>query len=158
MLVGKHIIIISTLLSNIQSWARIPKINFCGFVLTNLLFQPKITIRFVNITHDVLLTQYGSVNTSVSTTGALSIYFHFAREVELFLKLVIDFNSNNVDVNFMNKTVSWCNLLQVPRYEPLIKIVYKVFSQNAHLPQKCPIKKVSVFLKLISLYFIFYLF
>lgn len=107
-----------------------------------MLFQPAIKISFSNVTHNQLLTEYGSLNSSLSTTGALNVYFIFAKEVDPFLKLFVNFNSNNFNVDFMNKTVSLCKVLQVPRYEPFIKIAYKVMADKSHLPKTCPMKKV----------------
>lgn len=115
-------------------------------VFEMLLFQPMVRLHFFYITHDLLLPSYGGMNTSLSTTGEMNVYFYFAKDVDIFAKFIINFNSDNINVNFMNKTVSWCKVLQVPRYEPLIKIAYRVFSEKSHLPQKCPFEKVCYFL------------
>lgn len=102
-----------------------------------------VSIHFLNVTHNLLLTHYGDLNASVSTTGAINAYFQFSKDVKIFVRVIVNFDSNNLSVNFMNKTVSWCKVIEAPRYEPLIKIAYKIFSRKSHLPQKCPIEKVT---------------
>lgn len=101
-----------------------------------------VRVHFLNVTHDLLMPNYADMNTSLSITGGLNSYFQFFRDVNLFVKFVVNFDSDNLRVNFMNKTISWCKVIEAPRYEPLVKIIYKVFSRNAHMPQKCPMEKV----------------
>lgn len=107
-----------------EAWVCVPIKKTLQLAFSNVLLQPTIKMRALNVTHNLLLTEYGDMNTSFSSTSAVNIYFIFAKKVELFIKIVINFKSNNFNVNFMNKTVNWCKVLQVPRYEPFIKIAY----------------------------------
>lgn len=91
------------------------------------------------------------MNVTISPGGALNLFIKPSMDFDqFFITMVLKFStksSDNFDVNFMNKTIDFCKLVKEPRYEPLIKLGYKIFSEKTHLPQRCPIKKV-VFCKL----------
>lgn len=55
-------------------------------------------------------------------------------------------NNKNKYIEFTNKTVNVCRLLNNRRYEPLIGLIYDILSaKEPNLPQRCPIRKVCVY-------------
>lgn len=85
--------------------------------------------------------------TLFNETGAMSLYVRQRIEVKrLFVTVTNKFskneNTNDFEINFLDKTVDICKFSQNRRYEPLIQLVYRITSEKINLPQRCPIKKV----------------
>lgn len=89
------------------------------------------------------------MNASLTSQGALNMYIRSLKDIKnVFATIVVKFSSNhsnNFDIDYMNKTVNVCKLFHNPRYEPLLKLGYKIISKDVHLPQRCPVKKVVNF-------------
>lgn len=78
-------------------------------------------------------------------TNSISVYVIFLKDLEIFVDVSLSYsvlNSNNSDLEFMNKTVEVCKFLHNGRYEPLLHIIYKIVSEKGRLPQQCPLRKV----------------
>lgn len=58
----------------------------------------------------------------------------------IIVKLGIYFEN----VEFMNKTINLCKVVHTRNDEPLLKLAFKVISENkkSNLPKDCPVKKV----------------
>lgn len=106
-------------------------------------------MKVLNVTYDYSM-YYGMMNATMSENGAASLFLKPSRDLNnVFATVVLNFSpdgSANFNANFINKTIDFCKLLHVPRYEPLIKLTYKIISEteNVHFPQRCPLKKVFV--------------
>lgn len=95
------------------------------------------------------------MNASLSEDGALSVFLKPLRDIgQVFLTVVLRFSTDDrsFDINYLNKTVDFCKLTSKPRYEPFIKLGYKIVSEKVHLPQSCPIKKVVRYVETIIIF------
>lgn len=115
-----------------------------------MAFQRKVNVKFLNTTYNYT-KYYGMMNATLSENGALTFFINPARDFNnAFATVGLDLStdgSDNFNVNFLNKTIDICKLLSVSRYELLLKLVYKIVSENdnVHFPQRCPFKKVLHF-------------
>lgn len=99
------------------------------------------------------------MNATLSEGGALSVFLRPSVDInQAFLTVVLTFSTDdrNFDIHYLNKTVDFCQLSSKPRYEPFIKLGYKIVSEKVHLPQHCPIKKVCRFFERVSIYLMLY--
>lgn len=79
-------------------------------------------------------------------SGAYDIHLNVLREnVKAIVKLGIYFEN----VEFMNKTINVCKVAHTKNSEPLLKLIFKVLSDNkkspipTKIPNECPVKKVD---------------
>ncbi len=103
-------------------------------------------VEFTNVS-TYSLVDYIQVNSSISTNGSISINVNFLREVyNVFTKTLIQLATTSdevYDLEFINKTVNFCEFLNNRRYEPMLQILYKLLNKNRSFPTSCPIRKVK---------------
>lgn len=90
---------------------------------------------------------YGEVNSSISTSGAISIYVNILQDIsEMNAKVVIliESSSGNYDLELVNKTINVCEFFRNRRYEPMLQVFYKSINKGGNLPKSCPLRKVMI--------------
>lgn len=76
-------------------------------------------------------------------SGAYDIRLNVLRDnIKIIVKLGIYFEN----IEFMNKTINVCKVAHKDRYEPLLKLIFKVLTDHpkANMPRQCPVKKVDI--------------
>ncbi len=80
---------------------------------------------------------------SNKSTGAYDIHLYVLRaSVRPIVKLGVYFEN----VEFMNKTINMCKVVNSKNEEPLLRLITKILIDNekARMPKKCPVEKVHL--------------
>lgn len=58
--------------------------------------------------------------------------------------MVLTFESTDgvYDMEFINRTIDFCQFFRNKRYEPVLQIFYRIFAAKSDVARSCPIKKV----------------
>lgn len=130
----------------IDAWVR--KLAFVFFrlsgciVLSAFFSQPTLRVTILNYTqtYDTKYVEYSMVPTNMS--GDYDVNLNVLRDnINPIVKLGIYFE----DVEFMNKTINVCKVARSKNAEPLLKLIFRVLTDNdrARQPKQCPVKKVG---------------
>lgn len=80
---------------------------------------------------------------SNKSMGAYDVHLNVLRgTIKPIVRIGIFFEN----VEFMNKTINVCKVAHTKNSEPLLKLIFKVLTENkkAKVPKECPIKKVDL--------------
>lgn len=82
--------------------------------------------------------------------GEINVYFDLKQDnLMLIANVVIEFQDrdNEFEIKFMNRTIDFCKMLHNRHYSPLAGSMYAALRERSPvLPNKCPIKKVCLFM------------
>ncbi|KAG4073610.1 hypothetical protein HA402_000834 [Bradysia odoriphaga] len=96
------------------------------------------------------MVDYIETNSSISSSGSISLFFNVKRSVPNFYSkvlLTVDSSNGVYDLELINRTIDTCEFYRNPKYEPILQVFYKLLTKDGIFPKRCPIMKNLYFLK-----------
>lgn len=104
------------------------------------------TIEITNVSMHSFV-DYIQVNSSISSTGAVTMFTSYLRDVPNYYNKVlikVESSEGNYDLVLANKTINNCELHRNRIYLPILSVMHIAMTKNGVVPTTCPVKKVLI--------------